>query len=101
MSLEILMKKALSFFLIPAFLFISIGQSALATRTTSATGAGSLPRTDADSAGVFNVKTFGATGDGKTLDSPAINQAIEAAAAAGGGTVRFPAGTYRCFSIHL
>jgi polygalacturonase len=101
MSLEILMKKALSLFLIPAFLFISIGQSAVATWTTSATRAGLLPQTDADSAGVFDVKTFGATGDGKTLDSPAINQAIEAAAAAGGGTVRFPAGTYRCFSIHL
>ena len=45
--------------------------------------------------------TFGATGDGKTVDSPAINKAIEAAAAAGGGTVIFPAGTYMCFSIRL
>ena len=32
---------------------------------------------------------------------PAINRAIEAAAAAGGGTVLFPAGTYLCFSIRL
>ena len=95
------MKKALSIFLIPAFLFISIGQTAVATRTTLLTSASSLPRIDADSGGVFDVKTFGATGDGKTLDSPAINKTIEAAAAAGGGTVRFPAGTYRCFSVHL
>ena len=36
---------------------------------------------------MFDVRTFGATGDGKTVDSPAINAAIEAAAAAGGGTV--------------
>jgi polygalacturonase len=49
----------------------------------------------------FDVRTFGATGDGKTVDSPAINKAIEAAAAAGGGTVVFPAGTYMCFSIRL
>jgi polygalacturonase len=49
----------------------------------------------------FDVRAFGATGDGKTLDSPAINKAIEAAAAAGGGTVRFPAGTYLSFSIRL
>jgi polygalacturonase len=49
----------------------------------------------------FDVRTFGATGDGKTIDSPAINKAIEAAAAAGGGTVVFPAGTYISFSIRL
>src|ERR1700754_3650064 len=50
---------------------------------------------------VFSVKAFGAKGDGKALDSPAINKAIEAAAAAGGGTVWFSAGTYRSFSIRL
>ena len=49
----------------------------------------------------FNVRDYGATGDGKTIDSPAINKAIDAAAAAGGGTVYFPAGTYASFSIHL
>jgi polygalacturonase len=51
--------------------------------------------------GIYPVTAFGAQGDGKTLDSPAINKAIDAAAAAGGGTVSFPAGTYRCYSIHL
>ena len=51
--------------------------------------------------GAFNVKAFGARGDGATLDTPAINRAIEAAAAAGGGTVLVPAGNYLCFSIHL
>jgi polygalacturonase len=51
--------------------------------------------------GEFTVHAFGARGDGKTLDTPAINKAIEAAAAAGGGVVRFPAGTYLCYSIHL
>jgi len=50
---------------------------------------------------LFNVRTYGATGDGKTIDSPAINKAIEAAVAAGGGTVFFPAGTYLCFTIRL
>jgi polygalacturonase len=51
--------------------------------------------------GFLNVRNFGATGDGKTLDTPAINRAIEAAAASGGGTVVVPAGTYACYSIHL
>ena len=49
----------------------------------------------------FNVRDHGATGDGKTLDTDAINKAIDAAAANGGGTVRFPAGDYLSYSIHL
>jgi polygalacturonase len=49
----------------------------------------------------FNARTFGAIGDGKAVDSPAINKAIEAAAAVGGGTVLIPAGTFLCFTIRL
>jgi polygalacturonase len=49
----------------------------------------------------FNVHAFGAVGDGRHLDSPAINAAIEACSEAGGGTVTVPAGTYLCGSIHL
>jgi polygalacturonase len=50
---------------------------------------------------VFDVRAHGATGDGKTPDTAAINRAIEAAAASGGGTVHFPAGEYLSFSIRL
>jgi polygalacturonase len=50
---------------------------------------------------IFDVRTYGAAGDGKTLDTEAVNRTIEAAAAVGGGVVVFPAGTYLCFSIHL
>jgi polygalacturonase len=49
----------------------------------------------------FNVREYGATGDGKTLDTAAINRTIEKAASLGGGVVFFPAGQYLCFSIHL
>ncbi|HEX3728902.1 MAG TPA: glycosyl hydrolase family 28-related protein, partial [Opitutaceae bacterium] len=49
----------------------------------------------------YNVRDYGARGDGKAIDSPAINLAIAAAASAGGGTVRLPAGTYLCFSLRL
>ena len=52
-------------------------------------------------ANVYSVKSYGATGDGKTLDTVAINKTIDAAAAAGGGTVYFPAGKYLSVSIHL
>ncbi|MGA3034558.1 MAG: glycoside hydrolase family 28 protein [Terracidiphilus sp.] len=51
--------------------------------------------------GVFDVRQYGAIGDGKTLDTDAVNRAIDAAASAGGGVVLFPQGTYLCFSIHL
>jgi len=60
-----------------------------------------LPAQSVSGQGTFDVKAYGAKGDGKTLDTEAINKAIEAAAAAGGGTVRFPAGVYLSFSIRL
>jgi polygalacturonase len=49
----------------------------------------------------LNVKSLGAKGDGKALDTSLINRAIDAASAAGGGRVYFPAGDYLCYSIHL
>ena len=49
----------------------------------------------------YDVMASGATGDGKTIDSPAINRAIDDAAASGGGTVFLRAGNYLCYSIHL
>jgi polygalacturonase len=55
----------------------------------------------APSLGIFDVRKYGATGDGKTLDTDAVNRAIEAAAGTGGGVVLVPSGTYLCFSIHL
>jgi polygalacturonase len=51
--------------------------------------------------GTFEVRNFGAHGDGKHLDTPAVNEAIDAASKAGGGTVHFSAGNYLCYSIHL
>ncbi|MEI9851923.1 MAG: glycosyl hydrolase family 28-related protein [Sphingomonas sp.] len=51
--------------------------------------------------GWVSVRDFGAKGDGTTIDTPAINKAIEHAAARGGGTVWFPPGTYACFTIRL
>ncbi|TWP53201.1 glycoside hydrolase [Lentzea tibetensis] len=53
------------------------------------------------SAATFNVKDYGAKGDGKAVDSTAIDKAIAAASAANGGTVEIPAGNYLSRSIHL
>lgn len=43
---------------------------------------------------IFNAQNFGAKGDGITDDTAAIQSAIDAAAAAGGGQVYMPTGTY-------
>jgi polygalacturonase len=52
-------------------------------------------------ASVFNVRAFGAKGDGVQLDSPVINEAIDAASKAGGGIVYFPSGSYLSGSVRL
>src|ERR1700749_261916 len=56
---------------------------------------------NAKPASFFNVKDYGAKGDGVNLDSKAINKTIDAAVNAGGGTVYLPAGNYLSGSIHL
>jgi hypothetical protein len=48
---------------------------------------------------LFNVLDFGAAGDGEENDTDAINQSISDAEAAGGGTVVFPKGTYKCMAV--
>src|SRR5580700_7860836 len=81
----------------------------LASAGVIATATGTQPRAPAeitpprihDPNAVFDVKVYGARGNGITIDTPAINKAIAAANAGGGGTVRFPPGTYACYSIHL
>ena len=77
--------------------FASVGTAAgLGQAARAQTGSSSNP-----GAGWLNVRTFGAKGDGTTVDTPAINTAIEAAAKGGGGTVLFSAGVYMSYSIHL
>ena len=49
----------------------------------------------------FDVRDYGAQGDGAALDTGAIQGAINAANNAGGGTVYFPAGTYRTVELLL
>jgi len=55
----------------------------------------------ASTAGIFDIRNYGATGNGATLETSAIQKAIDACAAAGGGQVRFPPGRYVSGTIHL
>src|SRR3984885_7905820 len=79
------------------------GMGFAAAAATAIPAAYAAPKSSGQAAtqGVFDIRTYGAVGDGKAVDSPAIKKAIEAAAAAGGGTVLFPAGTWLSFSIRL
>src|SRR5581483_10839278 len=50
---------------------------------------------------IIDATTSGAVGDGTTLNTIAIQKAIDDCAAAGGGTVRFPAGRYLTGTIQI
>ncbi|MES2922338.1 MAG: glycosyl hydrolase family 28 protein [Verrucomicrobiota bacterium] len=49
----------------------------------------------------FPISDFGAVADGKTINTAAIQKAIDQAAAAGGGVVEIPAGIWRSGSVFL
>jgi len=50
---------------------------------------------------LWNVRDFGAQGDRKVNDSPAIQKAIETCSTSGGGRVYVPAGDYLCGGLQL
>ena len=77
-----------------------VGVGAMASDHPARAAGKAGPAVGAPPRGV-NVRDFGARADGATIDSPAINKAIDHAAALGGGTVYFPAGTYACYTIRL
>ncbi|MGD9920673.1 MAG: glycosyl hydrolase family 28-related protein [Pseudorhodoplanes sp.] len=77
----------------------TIGMSAAAVPLAAAHA--QRAETDGRSGATFDVRQFGARGDGASDDSRAIQTAIDRASAAGGGVVEFPPGDYRCIGIVL
>ncbi|MCD2422588.1 glycosyl hydrolase family 28 protein [Niabella pedocola] len=54
-----------------------------------------------NNSGIYNVKASGAKGDGKTLDTKAIQSAIDTCYKNNGGTVFFPPGIYIAGTLEL
>jgi len=50
---------------------------------------------------VFNIKDYGAQGDGITVNTHAINKAVDACSEAGGGTVVIPDGTFLTGTVQM
>ena len=81
-----------------AWLSCSLGAIA-AIPVATGSGVGALPTPQPP---FFDITTFGAVSGGPAVaNQTAINNAINAASAAGGGTVVVPAGDFKTFSIRL
>lgn len=63
--------------------------------------AAALSLSAATAGGVFDVRAFGAKGDGLAKDTASIQAAVDAAEKAGGGEVYLGAGTYLSGSVYL
>ncbi len=61
------------------------------------------PAANADDLGarVYNIRSYGAKGDKTTIDTAALQAAIDACTADGGGTVLVPAGTFVIGTVEL
>jgi hypothetical protein len=96
------MKQSLIILILCCSIFTGFSQKTDNTLLMDTPSHQSQPAKQAESIPLFyNVRHYGAKGDSSTIDTEAINKAIDAASVAGGGTVIFPAGNYLSFSIHL
>src|ERR1017187_2347208 len=77
----------------------TLGGVAALAATGAAGSASSSTQSDFDH--LFSARSFGATGDGKTMDTAAIQKAIDACTKSGGGIVYVAPGTYLTGTIVL
>lgn len=81
---------------------IGTGLAAATTRTFGAEPGSKPGNTDKNSgAGIYNIRDFGAKGDGHTLDTAAVQAAIDACNRDQGGTVLVPAGSFVIGTVEM
>src|SRR5690348_16850421 len=80
----------------------SVGAGILATATPNVRAVDPMPGS-ANTLGtrIYNIRDFGAKGDGTTLDTAAVQSAIDACTKDQGGTVLVPAGNFLIGPIEL
>ena len=87
----------LLFTLLCALVYVQAQQTVPDFSWVAKTGAKKFP----SSSKVFQTSSYGAVGDGKTLNTAAIQKAIDACAAKGGGIVAFKPGSYVTGALYL
>jgi polygalacturonase len=85
------MKTSLPFVLLAAFVVAGIGRA----QTASVAPIGAVP------VALYDVRSFGAVGDGQTLSTTALQAAIDRCSSAGGGTVLVAGGRYLTGTLYL
>jgi polygalacturonase len=81
--------------LTPTIAAASFGSGLLASRAVAQDASATTPSTNAMlGAKVYDIRDFGAKGDGKTLDTPALQAAIDTCHSDQGGMVLVPAGVF-------
>jgi hypothetical protein len=87
---------------VPAPLLVaSLGASLLEQRNAIAEPPKATASHSDRGARIYNIRDYGAKGDGKTLDTSALQAAIDACNRDGGGTVLVPAGTFHIGIVEL
>jgi glycosyl hydrolase family 28 len=80
---------------------MALGPILSATRVEAQTAATSVPRGDDAGSRVYNVRAYGAKGDGVSLDTAALQASIDVCHMEGGGTVFVPKGTFVIGTVEL
>ncbi len=82
-------------------LAVSLGAITARAAAPTPVSSGAAPSQNDRGARSYNIRDFGAVGNGTTVDTDAVQRAIDTCTAEGGGTVLVPAGTFHLGTVEL